>query len=186
MVVSVTGVGGVGKTRLALAAARAAAYRFADGAWLVELATVVAPADVPAAVASQLRLHPESDIDAAAIAAILARQEGLLVLDNCEHVLDAVTELTDALGRHSPRVTVLATTREALDVDGEHVVAVRPLRVDGATRSPMPAGCSASGLRACWGRSTRAQPISPWSTTSAGGSTGCHWPSVSRKPHASK
>jgi predicted ATPase/class 3 adenylate cyclase len=130
-VVSVTGVGGVGKTRLALAAARAAAHRFADGAWLVELATVVAPADVPAAVASQLRLQPEADIDAAAIATILARQERLVVLDNCEHVLDAATELTDALGRHSAAVTVLATTREALGVDGEHVLAVRPLPVDG-------------------------------------------------------
>jgi predicted ATPase len=129
--VSVTGVGGVGKTRLAVEAARAAAPRFADGSWLVELATIVAPADVPAMVAAQLSLHPDSEIDADAIATILTRQERLVVLDNCEHVLDAVTELTDAIGRHCPAVTVLATSREALGVDGEHVVAIRPLRVDG-------------------------------------------------------
>src|SRR5689334_10812863 len=92
--VTVTGPGGAGKTRLAGEVARRVAARFADGVWLAELASVQDPAQVPAVVAAALGVRDlpgSSPVEA--LARPLARQELLLVLDNCEHVIGAAAEL---------------------------------------------------------------------------------------------
>ena len=96
--VTVTGPGGGGKTRLAGEVAGRVAGRFADGVWLVELAPVRDPAQVPAVVAAALGVREQPGVPAAeAVARVLARQQLLLVLDNCEHVVGAAAELCAGL-----------------------------------------------------------------------------------------
>ena len=96
--VTVTGPGGTGKTRLAAEVARQAAGRFADGAWLVELAPLRDPALVPAVAAAALGVRDQPGVPAAgAVTQALARQQLLLVLDNCEHVIGAAAELCAGL-----------------------------------------------------------------------------------------
>ena len=96
--VTVTGPGGAGKTRLAGQVARQVAGRFADGAWLAELAPVHDPALVPAVVAAALGVREQPGLPAAgALARVLARQQLLLVLDNCEHLIAAAAELCGGL-----------------------------------------------------------------------------------------
>jgi predicted ATPase len=96
--VTVTGPGGTGKTRLAAEVARQVAGRHADGAWLVELAPVRDAALLPAVVAAALGVRDQPGIPAAeAVAQVLARQQLLLVLDNCEHVIGAAAELCAGL-----------------------------------------------------------------------------------------
>ncbi|MGQ0572690.1 MAG: BTAD domain-containing putative transcriptional regulator [Pseudonocardia sp.] len=125
---TLTGVGGVGKTRLALEVADRVQPRFPDGVWLCELAAVQDPAAVGHAVAAALRVQQRSGLTIDdSIADYLRGREVLLVLDNCEHVLDAAAELVDALVRGCPKVTVLATSREPLGVAGERVLPVEPL-----------------------------------------------------------
>ena len=129
--VTLTGVGGVGKTRLALAAAHAAAQRFVDGVWLIELGQVIAPNDVGLVAATVLQVQRATDLDALrGVAVALGAQRRLLLVDNCEHVMTAAAELIDAVGARCPNVTVLATSREAFGLDGERVVVVRPLTLD--------------------------------------------------------
>jgi predicted ATPase len=118
--VMVTGPGGAGKTRLAGQVARAVAARFADGAWLVELASVRDPAQVAAVVAGVLGVRERPGVPAGeSVAGVLARQQLLLVLDNCEHVLGAAAELCAGLLAAADDVRVLATSREPLAVAGE-------------------------------------------------------------------
>jgi predicted ATPase len=118
--VTVTGPGGVGKTRLAGEVARQVAGRFADGVWLVELARVQEPALLEAAVATALGLRqaPGASILNSLIA-VLARQQLLLVLDNCEHMLAAAAELCGTLLPAADDVRILATSREPIGVAGE-------------------------------------------------------------------
>ena len=129
--VTLTGPGGIGKTRLALATARAAAAGHSGGTWLVDLAAVASDDAVPAAVAAVLRGH---DATADAVVAVLGRRRALLVLDNCEHVLGAVRPLLDRVLRDCPQVSVLATSRELLAVAGEHAVEIPPLEPGAAAR----------------------------------------------------
>jgi predicted ATPase/DNA-binding CsgD family transcriptional regulator len=118
--VTVTGPGGAGKTRLAGEAARRVAGRFADGAWLVELALVQDAAGVLAVVAAALGVRDQPGVPAAeAVARVLARQQLLLVLDNCEHVIGAAVELCAGLLAACDDVKILATSREPLRVAGE-------------------------------------------------------------------
>jgi len=118
--VTVTGPGGAGKTRLAAQVARQVAGRFADGAWLAELAPVADPAQVAAAVAAALGVREQPGLPAAeALARALARQQLLLVLDNCEHVIGAAAALCAGLLAACDDVRVLATSREPLRVAGE-------------------------------------------------------------------
>ena len=127
---TVTGPGGSGKTRLAGEVARQVAGRFADGAWLVELAQVQDPGQVPAVVAAALGVleQPGAPI-AGTLARVLARQQLLLVLDNCEHVLDAAAGLCAELVAACDDLRVLATSREGLRVAGEARYRLGPLAV---------------------------------------------------------
>jgi predicted ATPase/DNA-binding CsgD family transcriptional regulator/transcriptional regulator with XRE-family HTH domain len=126
--VTVTGPGGAGKTRLAGQVARQAAGRFADGVWLAELAPVRDPALVPAVVAAALGVREQPGVPAAgALARVLARQQLLLVLDNCEHVIGAAAELSAGLLVACDDVRVLATSREPLRVAGEARYRLGPL-----------------------------------------------------------
>ena len=129
---TVTGPGGVGKTRLAGEVARRMAARFADGVWLVELAAVREPAQVPSAVTAALGIPEGPGAPAAgSLAAVLARQQLLLVLDNCEHVIDAVAGLCGTLLSAADDVRVLATSREPVGVSGETRYRLPPLALPG-------------------------------------------------------
>ena len=110
--VTVTGPGGAGKTRLAAEVAKMMSARFADGVWLAELAAVQDPAQVPAAVAAALGIRDLPSVAAAdALARGLARRQLLLVLDNCEHLIGAAAELCGRLLLGADDVRVLATSR---------------------------------------------------------------------------
>jgi predicted ATPase/DNA-binding CsgD family transcriptional regulator len=128
--VTLTGPGGSGKTRLAGEVARRVAGRFADGAWLIELAPVGDAAQVPSAVAATLGIPEQPGKPAAeALASVLARQQVLLVLDNCEHVITAAAGLCAGLLAACDDVRILATSREPLQVAGESRYRLGPLTV---------------------------------------------------------
>jgi predicted ATPase/DNA-binding winged helix-turn-helix (wHTH) protein len=129
-VVTLTGPGGIGKTALALEVARDLLPRFDDGGWFVELAPVSDCALVPSAIAAVLRLSNAADaISAETVARGVADKNLLLILDNCEHLIDAVAQMTETIMRLCPHVTVLSTSREVLRIDGEFVYRVPPLDV---------------------------------------------------------
>ncbi|MCX5069608.1 tetratricopeptide repeat protein [Micromonospora lupini] len=139
--VTLTGPGGAGKTRLAIESAREVAARFPDGVWLVELAPVTDPAEVPQALLGPLGLReqaffagsrsriPPGEATEPTVRAIdaLASRRALLVLDNCEHLLDAAAELADRLLAACPGVRVLVTSREPLGITGEALHPVESL-----------------------------------------------------------
>jgi predicted ATPase/class 3 adenylate cyclase len=129
--ITLVGPGGAGKTRLALSVADVASPHFADGAWLVELGEVSDPDAVAPAVATalDLRLGPAAN-NCEAVSMALGRQERLLILDNCEHVIDASAELIESVRVRCPHVTILVTSRELLGLDDELAVPVRPLGLD--------------------------------------------------------
>jgi predicted ATPase/DNA-binding SARP family transcriptional activator len=139
--VTLTGPGGAGKTRLAIESAREVATRFPDGVWLVELAPVTDPAEVPQALLGPLGLReqaffagsrsriPPGEATEPTVRAIdaLSNRRALLVLDNCEHLLDAAAELADRLLAACPDVRVLVTSREPLGITGEALHPVESL-----------------------------------------------------------
>jgi len=130
--VMVTGPGGAGKTRLAGEVARGVAGRFADGAWLAELAPVRDPAQVPTVVAAALKVREQPGVPVAEVLVrVLARQQLLLVLDNCEHVIGAAAGLCAGLLAACDDVRVLATSREPLAVAGEARYRLGPLSLPG-------------------------------------------------------
>ena len=133
--VTLTGTGGIGKTRLALQAARQCAGTFGDGGWLVELASLSDPRLVPSAVAAALSLElGGAALAAEAVAEAIGDRHILLLLDNCEHVIEPVALLVERILRTCPRVSLLVTSREVLQVEGEHVVRVPPLGLPGDGR----------------------------------------------------
>ncbi|WP_326834932.1 LuxR C-terminal-related transcriptional regulator [Amycolatopsis rhabdoformis] len=130
--VTVTGPGGSGKTRLAGQVAERAASRFADGAWLIELASVADPGQVSVAVAASLGIQEQPGVPAElTLAKVLARQQVLLVIDNCEHVISAAAQLCAGLLAACDDVRVLATSREPLAVPGEARYRLGPLSLPG-------------------------------------------------------
>jgi predicted ATPase len=139
---TVTGPGGIGKTRLALRVAatlsETALESLPDGVWFVNLAPLSDPSQVVSAVASTLKLRDEAGQDLTSLVCDAVRGKQLLfLLDNCEHVVSACAELTVALLRVGPGVRVLATSREALGVNGERILAVRGLSLATAAEENM-------------------------------------------------
>ncbi len=126
-ILTLTGVGGVGKTRLALRMAAEVRRTFPDGVWFVELASLGDPQLVPHTVATALDLRQVSADPAADLAAYLEPQQLLVVLDNCEHLTDACAVLVSKLLAAAPGLRILATSRHALDVEGEQILSVPPL-----------------------------------------------------------
>src|SRR3712207_6000342 len=126
--VSLVGPGGVGKTRLAVRAATDHQRGFADGVWWVDLAEIRDAALVPNAVVAALDLRDQAGTQPMQVLLPFLRDsELLLILDNCEHVLEASAHLVTDVLRAAPNVRVVTTTREPLQVQGEHVVPVPPL-----------------------------------------------------------
>ena len=134
--VTLTGVGGVGKTRLALEVASRLIDEFPDGVWLFELAAVADPAAVPDAVSAVLGVtQQEGKTIAESVGAALEGRVRLLVFDNCEHLRDAAADLIETILAASATVRILATSRERLEVADEQLWSVPALDVDAGTSS---------------------------------------------------
>jgi len=132
---TLTGPGGVGKTRVALEVARRQVARRADGVWLVDLTSGPETPDVVTETARMIGLRgPAGVTPGEALCAYLAERDVLLVLDNCEHVVDACAELATALLTSCQKVRIIATSREVLGVDGESVWRLDALRPEDAHR----------------------------------------------------
>ncbi|MBL6081977.1 winged helix-turn-helix domain-containing protein [Belnapia sp. T18] len=126
--VTLTGPGGIGKTSLALEVARQSGREFDDGAHVIEFATATDPALVPSTVARALGLtFGESQASAASVANAIGDRAMLLMLDNCEHLIDAAASMADEIIRLCPHVVILATSREMLRIAGECIYRVPPL-----------------------------------------------------------
>ena len=135
--VTLTGVGGVGKTRLAVQVAAESVAEFPDGVWLVELAPVGDPAALPDAVASALGVTTQAGFTVTdSIAQALSGRRLLVVMDNCEHVLDAAADLAETLLARTTTMKMIATSREGLRVPAEHLWPVQPLDVRAGVTSP--------------------------------------------------
>jgi predicted ATPase/DNA-binding SARP family transcriptional activator/tetratricopeptide (TPR) repeat protein len=156
---TLTGPGGSGKTRLALRAAAQEAGRYPDGVWLAELAPVPGPDLVTAAVASALGTREEPGRPLAdTIAAHLRDREALLIIDNCEHVLDAAAELVTGLLRRCPALRILATSQTRLNVAGEATWPVPPLTVPPPAEEDPLAIAEAESVRLFCDRAGLARP----------------------------
>ena len=134
--VTLTGPGGIGKTRLSIRAGEACLRHHVDGVWIVELAPILDPLLVPrtAAIAIGLRDEPQRPV-IDMLSDYLRGKEMLLILDNCEHLLDACAQLADTLLKYCPDLKILATSRESLRVLGEWLYAVPPLDLPKANSS---------------------------------------------------
>ena len=179
---TLTGPGGVGKTRLALELAHAAVAK-GGLAWWVDLVPVPPPRVAEAvAGAAGVEIVPGRD-PVGALCAALAPSQGLLVLDNAEHVLDPVAELAERLVAEAPGIVVLVTSRERLALDQEAVRTLPPLPV------PVGADATSPSVRLFLARAgalpelrRRATAGSRSSPRCAGAWTGCRWPSSSAPP----
>ena len=145
--VTVVGAGGIGKSRLALAAARAEVGRWRDGVWWLELAGLRDPALLALSMAQTLGLGLQGrDAGPSALATTLAGHEALLVIDNCEHVLDAAAELVERLLQAAPGLCVLATSQEPLRLSCEQQYRLNPLDVPRDAATPDARSFSAVAL----------------------------------------
>ncbi|WP_018215859.1 BTAD domain-containing putative transcriptional regulator [Salinispora vitiensis] len=174
--VTLVGSGGVGKTRMAVEAAHQAAGAYPDGVWLVELAALEAdPAVLAGAILAVLGVREHAERPPAAPPAtpaerLLAALRGrrlLLLLDNCEHVVDPVAELADRILRHAPGVRLLASSQEPLGVAGEQVCAVPPLALPDPTVGDPVLLARASAVRLFVTRARAAAPAFTLDETNA-------------------
>ena len=137
--VSLIGVGGIGKTRLSQQVGRQVFEEYANGVWLVELASLNDPALIPQTVATVLGIQPQSNRPTIEILIqVLRAKTTLVILDNCEHLLDACAQLVDRLLKSCPHLKILATSREALGVSGESLFMVSPLALPDVQRIETP------------------------------------------------
>ena len=127
--ITMVGPGGIGKTTVALAVAEALIPAYQHGVWLIDLAPLGDPRLVPSALAAVLGLEIRSDSPLPGLIALLRDKRMLLVLDNCEHVIDEAAALTAGILRGAPGVHILATSREPLRTEGEHVYRLSPLEI---------------------------------------------------------
>jgi predicted ATPase len=136
--ITIVGAGGIGKTTVALAVAETLLQTYEDGVWFVDLATLSDACQVPGAIASALGLAVEREYAVSRLTDLLRHKTMLLVLDSCEHVVDAAATMAEQLLSGAPGVRILATSREPLRADGERVHRLSPLEIP-----PDPAGLSA-------------------------------------------
>ncbi len=136
--VTLVGVGGVGKTTLAQTVARTLEEDYPAGAWVVDLSAVEDPESIPAVVATSLGIAQRSGMTTIeSLSDALGADRRLVIIDNAEHLIDAVADLTDAVLASIPDVSLIVTSREALAIDGEAIHRVGPLTVgDSVERSP--------------------------------------------------
>lgn len=130
--VTLFGMGGMGKTRLSIAAARRIGADYPDGTWFIDLAAVTEPEAVAPAVAGIFGVTQQAgkSVEQSLVEALAGRRL-LLVMDNCEHVHNSAAKLTDAILKACSQIKVIATSREALSIGGEQVFPIAPLGVDG-------------------------------------------------------
>jgi predicted ATPase/DNA-binding winged helix-turn-helix (wHTH) protein len=140
--VTIVGPGGIGKTTLALAVAEAMLPAYEHGVWFIDLAPLTDPSRVASTVAAALDLETHAADSLPGLVARLSDNRMLLVLDNCEHVIEAAAELATSLLRSIPGISILATSREPLEVAGGRDYRLRPL----AMPSPSPALAAADAL----------------------------------------
>jgi predicted ATPase/DNA-binding winged helix-turn-helix (wHTH) protein len=133
--VTVTGTGGIGKTRIALQLGEDLASRYSDGVYLAELATITNPNTVIAAIAAAFYPGGGEASSLERLIGFIGNREMLLILDNCEHLIGAVSALAQALVGACPRLTMLATSRESLSTEAENVYRLQPFAVPGSTRA---------------------------------------------------
>jgi predicted ATPase/class 3 adenylate cyclase len=134
-VITLIGVGGTGKTRLAVETARQVALMYPDGCWIVELAPVASPEAVPFAFAASLEITlTRQDAVVDVLVAHLRHRRAIVVVDNCEHVLDAAADVVERIAAECPSVVLLSTSREPLMLNGERLVPVASLSPDEAAR----------------------------------------------------
>jgi predicted ATPase/DNA-binding SARP family transcriptional activator len=165
--VTLTGPGGSGKTRLAVELARASLESFPDGVWLVELEAVSDPAAVPTSLAAALGIGESVSLGGAGETArpltdklidYLRGKELLVVLDNCEHLIEACARVSGAVLRSAPKARFLATSRERLGVGGEALLAVPPLGVPGALEEDLGQIARSEAVQLFVDRATDVQP----------------------------
>lgn len=167
--VTITGVGGGGKSRLGVEAAAASTAHFPDGAWLVELASVSDPKRLEDAVNAVLRLG--QDVGHAGYEPLLSRLRSrrlLLLLDNCEHLVEAVAHLVDLILATSPGVRILATSRERLGITGESVWRVPGLRFPDVVVDDLSALAGFDAVRLFVERAQDVEPEFALTTVNAG------------------
>ena len=155
--ITVVGAGGIGKSRLAQAAAHALMAQWPDGAWMIELAGLSEPTLLPSTVAAALDIKVAGQGTALKeLVAGIAPQTTLLVLDNCEHLLDAVVSLVEAILQDAPSVSLLATSQEPLRILDEQQFRLMPLAVPSETEVSGAREFGAAG--AVRGSSARGRP----------------------------
>jgi predicted ATPase/class 3 adenylate cyclase len=146
-VVTLTGAGGCGKTRLSLQVAAELLDGTGEGVWLVELAGLSDPDAVPSVISGTLGIAPQAGRAALeALVDALAPQDMLIVLDNCEHLIDACAKTADAIVRRCPRVHLVATSREPLGINGETIYRVPSLSLPGSESPVAPESSDAIAL----------------------------------------
>ena len=162
-IVTLIGAGGIGKSSLALHAAHQMLPGFQGDCWLVDLSSVSDPGLLPSSVAGALGLLRTTDhILTSAVAREIGSRKLLLVLDNCEHLVDAVASLVESLVAACPLLSILATSRENLRIDGESIYRVPPLDVPPAQQQDPDALCRHSAIQLFLARTGSLHQVAPF------------------------